>query len=244
MTVQEILTASLVEINACDAGGTPQAELNDLALQKFNMLIDDWNSQRCAVYHEEFLDDFTIIPNQEICTIGPDSADYTVTQRPVTIDGANVLLDTSDPPVKVPLQIVRYPWWLAQSVPTTTTELPGFLYYEPKFPNGEIRLWPLPTVAYGLELMVRQVLAELAAADTFTMPPGYRTAMILTLAENLSGPLRKPWTPMQARNAQRARARVFANNDLTPAIATQDAGMPRSGIKPRPYFNWRSGTPY
>lgn len=243
MTVQDILTAALVEINACDAGGTPQAEVNDLALQKFNMIVDDWNSERCAVYHEEFLA-FTIIPNQAVCTLGPDSADYTVTQRPVTIDGANVILNNVVPNVKTPLEVVRYPWWLTQSVPATTTELPNFLYYEPKFPNGDIRLWPLPTVAYGLELMVRQVLAELAAAADFEMPPGYRTAMILTLAENLSGPLRKPWTPKQDAHARKARARIFANNDLTPHIATQDAGMPRGGIKPRPYFNWETGEPY
>lgn len=243
MTVQDILTAALVEINACDAGGTPQAELNDLALQKFNMIVDDWNSQRCAVYHEEFLS-FTIIPSQAICTIGPDSADYTVTQRPVTLDGANVILNDVTPNVKTPLEVVRYPWWLTQSVPLTTTELPNFLYYEPKFPNGEIRLWPLPTVAYGLELMVREVLTELTAASDFEMPPGYRTAMIFTLAENLSGPLRKPWTPQQAKQGQKARARIFANNDLTPSIATKDAGMPSAGIKPRPYFNFLTGEPY
>lgn len=246
MTVQDILTASLVEINACDAGGTPQAEVNALALQKFNMLVDDWNSERCAVYHEEFLD-FTIIPNQAVCTIGPAAStpDYVVADsRPVTIDGANVVLNDVSPEVNCPLAIVRYPWWLAQSVPETTTEQPTYLYYEPKFPNGEIRLWPLPTVAYGLQLMVRQVLSELTEAEDFEMPPGYRTAMIYTLAENLAGPLRKPWTGKQDQNARKARARIFANNDLTPAIATQDAGMPRGGLKSRPYFNWQTGEPY
>lgn len=244
MTVLDVLTAACVEINAAGAGETLQPEIEALALQKFNMIVDDWNAQRCAVYHEEFLDNLLIIPNQEILTIGPDSADYTVTQRPVTIDGANVILNNVSPEVKTPLEVVRYPWWLRQSVPTTTTELPGFLYYEPKWPNGEIRLWPLPTYAYGLELMVREVLAELASADDFDMPPGYRTAMILTLAENLHGPLRKMWTPTQGAKAREARARIFANNDLTPAIATKDFGMPTSGIKPRPYFNWRNGQPY
>lgn len=244
MTVLDVLTAACVEINACDAGGTLQPEIEQLALQKFNMIVDHWNSERCAVYAERFIDNLLIIPNQAVLTIGPSAADYTEDQRPVTIDGANVILNNVTPEVKTPLKVVRYPWWLTQSVPETTTELPSYLYYEPKWPNGEIRLWPLPTYAYGLELMVREVLSELESADDFSMPPGYRTAMILTLAEDLHGPLRKMWTPTQAGKARTARARIFANNDLTPAIATKDAGMPTSGIKPRPYFNYMNGEPF
>jgi hypothetical protein len=243
MTVGEVCTAALVEINACDAGGTPQAELADLALSKYNQIVDNWNAVRACVFHEEFLDDFDLIPEQEICTLGPDSADYDVDQRPVTIDGANVILNTQDPPVKTPIEVVRYPWWLDQAVPAITAEEPGFLYYEPKWPNGELRFWPVPTVAYGFELMVRQVIAQATLATTFTMPPGYWNAITLTLAEDLTGPLRKPWTPTQALKARQARARFMANNDLTPQIATKDAGMPSSGLKPRPYFNWRNGTP-
>jgi hypothetical protein len=243
MVTNQILTDALTEINAVDVGGTPAAELTTYALSKLNRIWDNWNAMRHATYYETFIDNLLIIPNQEILTIGPDSADYTVTQRPVTLDGANVILNNVTPNVKTALEVVRYPWWLTQSVPETTTELPNFLYYEPKWPNGEIRLWPLPTYAYGLELMVRGVLAQLTQFAEFTMPPGYQDALTLTLAEDLSGPLEKMWTPLQAQKAQQARARVFANNDLTPRIATQDAGMPSAGLKPRPYFNWRSGFP-
>lgn len=239
-----VLTSALTEINAVDLGGTPQAELTTYALQKLNRILDNWNAMREAIYYEEFHDSFLIIPNQAVLTIGPTGADYVVGQRPVTIDGANVILNNVTPNVKTPLSVVGSAWWLSQSVPETTTEIPGFLYYEPKWPNGEIRLWPLPAYAYGLEIMCRGLFGELTQFQVFDLPPGYWDALVLTLAEDLAGPLRKPWTPIQAQKAMAARARVFANNDVTPRIATKDAGMPSAGLKPRPYFNWETGRPF
>lgn len=239
-----VLTSALTEINAVDLGGTPQAELSVFALEKLNRILDNWNAMRAAIYHEAFNDALLIIPNQAILTIGPTGADYTVPQRPVTIDGANVILNNVTPNVKTPLDVVRYPWWLTQSVPETTTELPGYLYYEPTWPNGQIRLWPLPTYPYGLEIMSRGLFGKLGQFDAFDLPPGYWDALVMTLAEDLSGPLRKEFTPKQAQKAQAARARVLANNDLTPRLATRDSGMPRGGIRPRPYFNWRDGSPF
>lgn len=238
-----VLTSALTEINAVDIGGTPQAELSVFALEKLNRILDNWNAMRAAIYYEAFEDSFLIIPNQAICTIGP-GGDYDMDSRPVTIDGANVILNNVSPEVKTPLDVVRFPWWLTQSVPETTTELPGYLYYEPTWPLGQIRLWPLPTYAYGLEIMSRGLFGALTQFATFDLPPGYWDALVLTLAEDLAGPLRKPWTPTQANKAQQARARVFANNDLTPKIATQDFGMPKAGIKPKPYFNYLTGRPF
>jgi hypothetical protein len=55
------------------------------------------------------------------------------------------------------------------------------------------------------------------------MPPGYRDAITKTLGEMLAPAY--PPAVADAAGAAKARARVYANNDEKPTLATADAGL-------------------
>jgi hypothetical protein len=239
LTTRAVITQSLQDLGILAANEALSASDADFALQKLARLIDNWNAEREAVYVDRF-ETFTLTPSLSPHTIGPTAATWTATQRPVSIEAANLILPGS-PAVRTTINLRDVQWYEGQSVPDLETTIPTDLYYAPTWPNGSLYFWPIPTAAYDVELQTRIVLAELALDDTFTMPPGYRDAITLTLAEELAPSYGQQIPERLALSAQQARARIFANNDQPRRISTADAGMPSGGGKGS-YFNYRSGS--
>lgn len=234
-----IARAALLEVGAIDPiDATPQ-ELLTLALDKANRIINNWNADHGAAYVEEFAG-HTLTPNLNPHTIGSSGATFTVTQRPVSIEIANLNIGGS-PATRLPITIVNEEQYAAITVRALTSTIPLYLYYAAGWPNGSIYLWPVPTAAYSLELWTRNVLSSLTAAGTVTLPPGYEDALILTVAEGLVGPLTLPMPSALPSQAAAARGRVWANNTMIPTLTTVDSGMPH-GNPTSSAFNWRTGT--
>jgi len=237
MTVRDLVTEAAQELGIVAAGETLAAADAELFVQRLIWLFDSWNAERAGVYADR-LTTHTLTPSLQPHTIGP-SGTFTVSQRPVSIDGANLVLTNVTPNVYVPIAIRDIEWFRELPAPTLEASIPTDLYYEAGWPNGSLYLWPVPTTAYGLELQTRIVLSALTLADTFTMPPGYREAVTLTLAEKCARPFGRPVADDLRIEAMRARGRVFANNDETPRLCTVDAGMPAGGGGST--FNYRTG---
>jgi hypothetical protein len=237
MTTQDLVTDALSEIGVARAGDVIGPDDADFALRVFNRLLDEWNADRAAVYGDVF-STFVLVPAVQPHTIGPNAARFAVTQRPVSIEGANLVLTTTTPVSRAPLKIRDKTWWLATPLRDLSQSTPTDLYYSADWPNGSIYLAPVPTVAYSIELLLRVLLAQLALTDTFTLPPGYQSALTLTLAELLATPFGQSVTEETKRHARIARARVFTNNAQTPRLRTADAGMPRS--RSASTFNYRT----
>lgn len=230
-TVRNLLTETFRDITILAVGETLEPAQEEDGLAKLVRLFDNWNAERAGVYANRLVT-YTLTPDLNPHTIGPTAATFTVTQRPVSIEWANLVI--SD--VHYPLNIRGSQWWAALLLPELSTNLPTDLHYEPDWPNGNLYLYPVPTSAYGLELMTRVVLADLALDDTVSLPPGYRDAIILTLGEMLA--LTYPQAVANPEAAAKARARIFANNDELPPLLTRDAGLP--GGRGR-WFDYKSG---
>lgn len=242
-TARTIVTNSMRELGILAAAEVPSAEDAAWILEKLNDLMNGWNAVRDKVFVEEFLE-FVIIPSTQPLTIGvaANTPDYVVSvNRPVAIDAANVVLNNVSPAVRNPIQIRTYQWWALNSVRRVTSQYPTDLYYEPAWPNGKIYLWPLPTQAYGLELMVRGVLNDAMTLNTaFSMPPGYKQAVQLTLAEDIAPSFGLSASAKTVRAAGDARAKIANNNRVRPTLQTRDAGQPK-GPSNRASFNYRTG---
>jgi hypothetical protein len=228
------------EIGVVGEGNSLGAADATFLLGVFNRLLDKWNAERAAVYASAFAS-FTLTPALSPHTIGPTGATFTVTQRPVSLVSASLILSGGSLPIYRSLNVRDADWWAAETVPTLSTSIPTDVYYQPDWPNGKLYFWPVPDTAYQVDLETRVLLAEMTLDDTVSLPPGYRDALTLTVAEQACRAFGRPVAAELARSAAKARARVFANNDVTPALVTQDAGMPSSGGS---YFNWRSGLPF
>lgn len=243
-TVQDIAIDALREITVLGATDTtPQAADLDLCLRTLNRILDAWAARKVYVYSVSFTA-YTLTPNLQPHTIGPSGATFAASQRPVRIEGADLILNNVTPNVDIPLNLRDDQWWLNQRVKAIATSVPTDLYYSPDWPNGSLYLWPIPTFAYGLRLEAWGLITQFAAlSDAFSMPPGYREAVVLTLAEMLCRPFGKKQqeVPDLKSDAARARAVIQTNNATAPQIASADYGTAGSTSGGRPSFNYYSG---
>lgn len=225
-TVRDILSEALEELGVVQQGDALSDNDANAALRRYNRLLDAWNAERGAVYADQFVT-YTLTPALSPHTIGPTGT-FVVTQRPVSIEGANLWLGSS-PNAKVPIYLRDAEWWNSQTVPALSTAIPTDLFYDPTWPNGSLYLWPVPSAAKQIELWTRIVLAQVGLNDTFTLPPGYRRAHVLTLAEECGSAFGTMPSGKTVMDAAKARAVMFANNRQPPRLRTQDVGMPRNG---------------
>lgn len=237
-----IVTAALMEVGTYAPGESiSSADLN-FGLDKLNRLMDAWNSEILSKYTEQF-STFTLIANHQPHTIGisSDNPDFVVTgNRPERIDGANLVIQQGNPSYNIVLNIRDADWWQAQTVQTLTSQYPTDLYYEPDWPNGSIYLWPIPTVAYPLQLEFRTALIRLAQFTPFYLPPGYWDAVVNNLALSLCPAFQVEPSAVLVAAARLSKAQVQSANSWSPRISTGGDGLPTGGPQ-RPSFDWRTG---
>lgn len=251
MTVIEFLTAAVGELNVTQAGEALAGEDADLALLVFNEILDRWNAEQRAPFTVSF-PTFTLTPNLQPHTIGlaanlptwtipapTDGGSGTAGMRPQAVLGANLIL-TGSPASYVPITVRDKTWWNSRRVPGLTSGIPTDLYYAPDWPNGSIYFWPVPITAYGVQLEIASVLAQMTFADTLTLPPGYQQALRLTTTEGCATAFGVQAPPTLSLRAMEARAIVFGNNDDIPRLVTSTAGL-RGGGGSRSNFDYRTG---
>lgn len=244
MKVDAFLTQALAELGVYQAGEAPSGEDADTALFIFNEVLDALNADNRALYTVQF-SAFTLTPNLSPHTIGlstnsPAPTFSVSTGRPTRILGANLVLNTTTPNINLPLNIRDKTWWLSLSVPSLSTAIPTDLYYEPDWPNGSLYFWTVPTAAYGVQLEIETLLAQVTLTTTFTLPPGYQQALRLTTAEALQPIFQVPMPPTLPQRAMEARARCWSGNVTIPRLRTATDGLQSTGGA-KTYFNYYTG---
>lgn len=208
-------------------------------LSYLNEIIDGWQTQRKYAWNQTF-SLFTLTPNLQPHTIGPTGT-FVVSQRPVKILGADLVLNSSNPSTDLPLNIRDDDWWLNQRVKAITSTVPTDLYPSYDNPNVSLYFWPIPTVAYQARIEAMVSVAQVAStAATISLTQGYAKALELTLAEELPTDLPMPVSlPSQANGA---RVQIQTLNIRSPRIASADYGT-RGRRGRRGDFNYISGGP-
>ena len=120
-------------------------------------------------------------------TLGPGGTWNTGTNaRPRLIQWANLLLNTSTPPVEIPIAVITTQMYAtATPIKTLLNQLPVTLYYVPTVPLGTVYLWPLPTqganqVVLYTPLVTGQFIDHTTAV---VLAPGYLSALRLNLCK-------------------------------------------------------------
>lgn len=234
-TWNDVIARAAQELGIVAGGETLSADDANVLLGIANELIDEWNADRGAVYCDTF-NTYVLTPNLNPHTIGPTGATWTAAIRPVDIVAANIVVTTASPNYRTPVNIRDAEWWMANSVRAVTSTLPTDLFYRTNWVNGDVYLWRVPTAAYSLELQTRVLLSDVTLVTTFSLPPAYRKAMTLTIAENAADSFGRAMPASLPNRAAQARSRLWANNTQAPRITTRDYGMsgPRRGTK----LNW------
>ena len=232
-TIGDSIDQAFTEIRVRRAGETLEPENMALGLALYNRLLDLWNGDGRAVYSEAFSTALTLTPSLSPHTIGP-SGNLDITVRPVRLLSVEINIGSS---VYVPVNVRDAAWYQEQSTPAVTESVPTDVYYKADWPLGRMYFFGVPSTAYGTRIWYHTILVAVAQTDTFSMPPGYQTAIELTLAEDLADSLGQSVSASLARRAREARGLIFGNNDTVPRIVTADAGLNSGGAQD---IDWRT----
>jgi len=179
-TALQLVTSALRKIGAVAAGEAPDAIEQSDALAALNQLIESWNLQGLTLYRLENAA-YTLVPSQQVYTIGSGS-DFDGA-RPITLNCAFVTRGGIDYPL-APLTQAQWNEILQKS---QESQLPEAVYYEPTFPDGTLRFWPVPLEALTVTLASNMQLGAVADInDDLAFPPGYERALVYALAVDLA----------------------------------------------------------
>jgi hypothetical protein len=246
VTARQLIYSACRLLGYSKQGMTVPPDLEADGLIALNNMIESWNLDKLMIY-TELISTYTLTPNQYIYTIGPTASDF-VTTRPLSIEQANIILNTVQPVLRKPLNIITYREWSNIAVQDIPAAYPNVLYYDRGFDtggDGKIYMWPGPYASYNLELYTWQQLTQFANISTtsYSFPPGYEKALRYGLAVEMF-PLAPDKFKIGAFNvvdkqARKARQAIEDYNAL-PTYMTTDAGF-QSQNRPRGGWNYLTG---
>ena len=233
-TVAELITDSMLSINAIAGSEVPSAAESSAALRVLNDLIEEWNNERLLVYTIN-RSEFALVAGQQSYTIGAGGNFNTV--RPIRIDSALIKVTSSTPNVELPLELLTVDQWMAITVKSVASTIPLRLYNTMAFPLSTIYLWPYPSVVSTLVLNVwNQITAFAAVTDTVTLPPAYLKALKLNLAMELTMQYGSQPGAVLVSRAAEAKATLKRTNTVPSFMATDAALLSNTRL-----WNYRTG---
>lgn len=177
------------DLGCLRAGQTLSADILSDIHDAANQMLDAWLIDELMITYKPILT-FPLVPGVQIYTIGPnETAPNFTADRPTRIEDANVVLNTVNPVLRTPIDVINVDQWASIPVQMLPNTLPTRLYYDKGFNTttgaGKIYLWGGPLYAYDLELFVWDQSILRAFPDlttTFIYPPGYQRLIRKKLA--------------------------------------------------------------
>jgi hypothetical protein len=218
----DLITQAMTDLGALASGEVPSAAEMTQGLASLNQLIDGWMAEALTVPTIQ-RNVFALVANQATYQIGPTAVDWVVTNRPVAIQRAGLVLNTVAPSIEYPLYMMTDEEYGAVSIKALTTVYPSEAYYNPTMPNGTFFLWPTPTVSSNqIALYLPTPLNQFTDATTaIALPPMYARALRYNLAVDLAPGLGREPSPTILGIATAALAAVKLQN-LKPSILSID----------------------
>lgn len=189
ITALEIIERAFDDVNVRSQGEQlPPHEVQD-AFKRLNNMVGSWATQSLT---SAFVarDVFTLTANQATYSIGPGGEFDT--PRPVNLEGAGLLLNSSTPPIEIPRSVITDDMFKAIAIKDLASLLFTTVYYNATYDTGlgSITLWPVPTTGDNDLVIYRNwPFGYFATLTTrYNVPPGYEEALEYNLAQRLLTP--------------------------------------------------------
>lgn len=225
LSVLDLITDALTEINVYSPGEPLEAAVAQLALRNLNRVIDSANTDAAKIFTTR-IDTYALQTGKQSYTIGADPSDDPVTPdlagpRPVRIKEANVVVQTD---FRVPVGLITDEQWAAKRIQKVQS-IPREMYNDGGFPLSTLFFYPIPAEAYGLELYTWQSASKVASlSDGIDYPPGYEDYWLASLALRLCTPFGKAIPQELVERQRKAEANIQSLNTESPRIGTAAKG--------------------
>ncbi len=182
ISAQQIINKAFLISGIKSPGEIPDGFESVDALQTLNMIMGVFQVEQLLQY-DDIVTVGTLVPGLNPHTIGATGATITAA-RPNSIISAYIR-DYSNIDYQLELiDSLQYDQILMKGL---QTQVPAYLFYNPKFPNGELFLATVPNIAYSIYLRYKHPLATFATLSTSNAyPDGYDQLLIYQLAFQLS----------------------------------------------------------
>lgn len=173
-TAQTLIEDALGLTNCVGTDQTLTADEVSDCLRVFNDVLEDWSTQKLAVYGQAD-QTFNTVANQATYTIGTGGNWSTV--RPVRINepAYATVSGVTFPYVSINQQDYDLISYKTQAGGGTDT--PQYYLYVNEYPLGLITLWPVPNAVIPITWSIDRILTAVASAATsISFPPGYAKA--------------------------------------------------------------------
>ena len=234
-TVRDLIVQSLKACGALGIGQDPLAEDTNDALYQLNLMISAWRTgANRALLYQQVSQSVVSTGSSTGYTIGPGGQiDTGTSQRPQRILSAFVRQINVPEPNSPdwPLEIISSFQDYSKITIKEQTSFPSFLYYDPGFPLGTLKLWPWPLASiYAIYVQYYQQLTSFTGlTDVISMPDGYENALFWNLTKRLAPLYKLPMDPnvmMQAKES----LRVLRASNLQIARLAMPLPLTRPGI--------------
>lgn len=206
------------------------AEASD-GLDALNTMLDSWSTESLFVYVLSE-DAIPVVANTASYTIGPTGSFVGV--RPVEVSSSSYLVISG---VSYPLSVLTTAEYNGITLKTQNSAIPQAIWYNPTHPNGTITLFPVPNQSMTLRLWSQKVLQSFPALTTeIALPPGYKRAIELSLAEEYAPEFSGVVGRTLAMKAAAARKNIKRIN-----FRPQFLQAPASVLSAGPRFNINTG---
>lgn len=180
---------ALMDLGCIRPGQIPTGDIFTAALRYLNRMIDAWLIEEMLIPASP-ADIYTLTAGLQDYIIGPGQvAPNFDADRPTEIEIANIILNTVNPALRTPLEIINVEQKASIPIQSLPQTLPTRLYYERNFNvadgSARIFIWGGAINAYQLELFTwdQSVLHQFPDLTTaYLYPPGYPNLIQKNLA--------------------------------------------------------------
>lgn len=214
-TAQTIIDRAYRLHGAVQTGSSASSAESADALIALNAMLESWQLEKLMVYAIQ--DKTYTLASSGTITLG---AAGNITTRPDKIEAAFIRSSDND------YQLTKrdLAWWMAVTDKTVTADIPTDFYYEPSYPQGVMNLYPVPSAANVLHVMMWAPFTAFAAVGTsVSLPPGYERALAYNLAIEIAPELRSQPSAAVVKIATDSKAAIKRANSK-PISGTSELG--------------------
>lgn len=230
LSARQIGTAALMLIGVVSAEQPISAFTAQNALEMLNAMLDSWATERLLTFTRPKIP-LVLEPGRATYTWGVSTPPADIPREPpVRLELALLTVEDTTPGLEWELEILTQSEYEANVwLKGMESTYPAMLYLEASQPVARLHVWPVPQIAYTLQLLPWTAHAPYAGwDDVLPWPNGYQRAMQFNLALELAPQYGVEPSPLVMRTAEESKRAIFPINvevgrlSLTP-------GRPRGG---------------